>query len=152
MQPVSRFCGCCGKGLAPLGSILQTAGSQGRHRREKSEQQGQIIPCPALLPVTWGHLRATQLFGWKSCLVPGRRAGAGGLQKAAQSRETQLSLGSRALYTLSSHFSCLLQVLYLYPRSSGICWDRGKMKLKKWYHDTCLWTTQRTASYWQLYL
>lgn len=117
IQPVSRFCGCCGKGLAPLVSILQTAGSQ--QQLLGTAQEGEIragrnysLPSPAA-----SHLGTT-----RSCLAG--KAAAGGLQRASPSRKTQLSFRSRAVYTLSSHLGCLLQVLqvlYLYPRFSGIC-------------------------------
>lgn len=44
-----------------------SSSSQGQHTRDKAEWQGEIIPNPALLPVTWGHQGTIQeLFGWKS--------------------------------------------------------------------------------------
>lgn len=127
-QPLSRFCGCCGKGLAPLFLILQTAGSQqqlpgskGGRNQSGGDKLFPAQPCCQSPGDTKEPFRSCLAGKAETgCLVPGERAGAGGLQKAAQSRKTHgsASAGSRAVYTLSSHLGCLLQVhqvLFLYP-------------------------------------
>lgn len=80
------------------------------------------------------------------CLVPGKEQGLVGFKGLLRVGE-HTSEGSRAVYTLSSHFGCLLQVLCLYLRSAEA---EEKGDFKNYIMNVPLDNT--TAGYWQFYL
>lgn len=145
IQRGSRFCGCCGKDCREPAAAPRDC-TAGRNHRSKDTL------FPAQSPGSTKESLRSCLAGKAEagCLEPGQRAGAGGLQRAAQIRKTHSSAspGSRAVYTLSSHFVCCrcFRCCTCIPGLQGSAEVEGKGGWKNNVMNVALDST--TASYW----